>query len=99
MARDSHRVRTEDEERGSTVTLHLSSRPPLARIMAIDQALRAGDWPNARTLGLRLEVNPRTVRRDLTYLRDRLGAPVAFDPVKNGYHYTEPSFRLPYTRP
>jgi predicted DNA-binding transcriptional regulator YafY len=48
--------------------------------MAIDQALRAGDWPNARTLGLRLEVNPRTIRRDITYLRDQLGAPVEFDP-------------------
>jgi proteasome accessory factor B len=64
--------------------------------MAIDQALRAGAWPNARTLGVKLEANPRTIRRDITYLRDQLGAPVEFDPVHNGYFYREPGFRLPY---
>src|SRR3954451_14935753 len=76
--------------------MHLSSRPPLARIMAIDQALRAGACPNARTLVLQLEVNPRTIRRDITYLRDQLGAPVEFDPVRNGFFYREPGYRLPY---
>ncbi|MHC5539948.1 helix-turn-helix transcriptional regulator [Singulisphaera rosea] len=76
--------------------MHQATRPPLARMMAIDQALRAGTWPNASTLARQLEVNPRTIRRDLTYLRDQLGAPLEFDPVRNGYCYAEPSFRLPF---
>jgi predicted DNA-binding transcriptional regulator YafY len=63
----------------------LASRPPLARIMAIDQSVRAGDWPNARTLARQLEVSPRTIRRDITYLRDQLRAPIEFDPTRNGY--------------
>lgn len=76
--------------------MRLSTRPPLARIMRIDQAVRSGSWPNATTLARELEVVPKTVRRDLTYLRDQLKAPLAFDPVRNGYFYTEPAFRLPY---
>lgn len=74
--------------------MHLSSRPPLARIMAIDKAIRAGSWPNASTLGDLLEVAPKTIRRDITQLRDRLGAPIEFDPVKNGYYYSEPSYQF-----
>jgi predicted DNA-binding transcriptional regulator YafY len=76
--------------------MHLSARPPLARILLIDTALRTNSWPNARTLGEKLEVHPRTIRRDIDYLRDQLHAPIAFDSKRNGYHYTEPTFRLPF---
>jgi predicted DNA-binding transcriptional regulator YafY len=76
--------------------VYQAARPPLRRLMAIDQAVRALDWPNASSLARRLEVNPRTIRRDITFLRNQLRAPIAFDAVQNGYYYTEPSFRLPY---
>ncbi len=76
--------------------VQLSSRPPLARIMAIDRAIRSGGWPNAGNLSLELEVSTRTVRRDITYMRDRLGAPLEYDSVHHGYGYTEPAFRLSY---
>ncbi len=76
--------------------MRLASRPPLARMMAIDQAVRSGLWPNASSLGARLEVDPRTVRRDIAYMRDQLGAPLEFDPIRNGYRYTETTFQLPF---
>jgi hypothetical protein len=41
--------------------MRAASRPPLARIAAIDRAIREGSWPNARTLSRQLEVSPRTV--------------------------------------
>jgi predicted DNA-binding transcriptional regulator YafY len=75
-----------------------ASRPPLARLAEFDQAIRNGSYPNARTLARRLEVNPRTVQRDLEFLRDRLGAPLAFEPARNGYRYTQPDYRLPFVR-
>jgi proteasome accessory factor B len=78
--------------------MRTASRPPLARLAAIDQAIRAGGWPNAASLARQLEVNPRTVQRDLAFLRDRLQAPLAFDPVRNGYAYTRADFRLPFFR-
>jgi predicted DNA-binding transcriptional regulator YafY len=76
--------------------MYLTARPVLARIFAIDRALRAETWPNARTLGRELEVNPRTILRDLDYLRDQLHAPIEFNPKKNGFRYSEPSYRLPF---
>jgi predicted DNA-binding transcriptional regulator YafY len=78
--------------------MHQSTRPPLARIAAIDLAVRSGAWPNASTLGRQLEVSPRTIQRDFVFLRDRLQAPLAFDAAKNGYCYTQPDFRLPFFR-
>ena len=54
--------------------MQLAARPPLARMRAIDGALRADDRPSARTLAKRLEVHPHAIRRDITFLRDRLQA-------------------------
>ncbi len=64
--------------------------------MEIDRSLRAREWPNTRTLAERMEVNRRTIRRDIDYLRDQLNAPIEFDGVRNGYHYTEQTFRLTF---
>ncbi len=72
------------------------SRCPLARIAAIDRAIRGGGWPNASTLARELEVSPRTVQRDIIFLRDRLQAPLEFDGRRHGYHYTRAEFRLPF---
>jgi hypothetical protein len=38
----------------------------------------------------------RTIRRDIDYLRDQLNVPIEFDSVRNGYHDTEPTYRLPF---
>lgn len=36
------------------------------RFLCIDQAVRSGAWPNARIMAERLEVDAKTVRRDIT---------------------------------
>ena len=36
-----------------------ATRPPLRRMMAIDQALRAGRWPNTKTFADEFEVDRR----------------------------------------
>lgn len=71
------------------------SRVALVRIAFIDRELRKGNWPNASSLARQLEVNPRTIHRDLDCLRDQLLAPLEFDRDRNGYRYTDPAFRLP----
>jgi hypothetical protein len=71
-----------------------AARPPLARLATIDHAVRAGQYPNATTLARQLEVSPRTVQRDLTFLRDQLRAPLEFDPQRNGYHCIRPDYNL-----
>jgi predicted DNA-binding transcriptional regulator YafY len=74
--------------------MHRATRPSLERFAALDRALRAGRFPNATTLAGELEVSPRTVQRDIEFLRDRWGAPIAFDPARNGYSYADPTYRL-----
>ncbi len=73
-----------------------SSRPPLARLMHIDRAIREGKWPNASTLGQLLETSRRTIMRDLEFLKYELLAPLEYDVRNNGYHYTDKSWKLPY---
>ncbi|MBV8605657.1 MAG: YafY family transcriptional regulator [Pelomonas sp.] len=36
-----------------------------------------------------LEVSPATLKRDLQYLRDRMGAPIEYDAADNGYRFGE----------
>ncbi len=75
--------------------MRLATRFPLERLSALDRAIRAEEFPNATTLARALEVCPRTVQRDIEFLRDRLGAPVVFDHRRNGYAYSDPDYRLP----
>ncbi|MCC6231762.1 MAG: WYL domain-containing protein [Verrucomicrobiales bacterium] len=66
-----------------------SSRPPVERMMRIHALLHAGEFPNAPSLSSALEVCVKTVRRDLQFMRDRMGLPIDFDTERNGYFYTE----------
>ncbi len=75
--------------------MKLAVRFSLQRIAAFDRAVRAGEYPNARTIARALEVGHRTVQRDVEFLRERLGAPLAFDQRRNGYYYDRPDYRLP----
>jgi predicted DNA-binding transcriptional regulator YafY len=72
-----------------------AARFSLERIAALDRTIRAGRYPNAKTMADRLEVSHRTVQRDIEFLRDRLQAPLEYDAARHGYYYTEPTFRLP----
>src|SRR5262245_25798760 len=65
------------------------SRPPLERMMRIHQAIATGRFPNATTLARDIEVVPKTIHRDIEFMRDRLQLPVAYDGRKYGYYYTE----------
>jgi proteasome accessory factor B len=58
-------------------------------MLRIHQAVRAGTFPNATRLGRELEVCAKSVYRDLEFMRDRLGLPLAFDTRRNGYYYTQ----------
>src|SRR5208337_5590084 len=75
--------------------MRVSTRPALERIQVIDLAVRRQRWPNARTLARELEVTRRTIQRDIAFMRRR-DAPLEFDSVRNGYYYTDPSYRFPY---
>ena len=48
-------------------------------MQAIDLALRAGRWPTDKSLANELKVDPRTIRRDLEFMRDEQHAPSEYD--------------------
>jgi proteasome accessory factor B len=58
-------------------------------MLRIHQALKAGQYPNASSLGRDLEVSSKSVHRDLEFMRDRLGLPIEYDGSRFGYWYTE----------
>lgn len=66
----------------------LHSRPPLERMLLIHQALAAEKFPNAIKLAAELEVNAKTIHRDLEFMRDRLNLPIEYDHFKKGFRYT-----------
>lgn len=66
------------------------------RLYWLDAALRAGQAPSWQAIQERWEVGRRTVFNDIRFLRDRLGAPVAFDAKRGGYVYTRPNYQLPF---
>ena len=73
----------------------LKFKPQFKRLLFIDRKLRDGKYPNCITLAREWEVSGKTIQRDLDYMRDELSAPVAYDPLRHGYYYSEPNFSLP----
>jgi predicted DNA-binding transcriptional regulator YafY len=71
------------------------SRPPLARMLAIHNQLTGGSHPNCFKLARELEVATKTIHRDIDFMRDQLGLPLAYDRAAHGFYYTEPVTSFP----
>ncbi|MBE9077988.1 WYL domain-containing protein [Romeria aff. gracilis LEGE 07310] len=66
----------------------------LERLLAIDALLRSPERQTAPAMAAVLEVNERTIRNDIAFLRDRYSAPVRYSKTR-GFHYTDSDWRLP----
>ncbi|MFH0802835.1 MAG: WYL domain-containing protein, partial [bacterium] len=73
----------------------MSNRCSGRRLLEIDQEIRKGNFPNARSLADKLEVHPRTILRNIEHLRDQWRAPLEYDRKRKGYYYTDPNYFLP----
>ena len=58
-----------------------------ARLYRIETLIRSRGHVSMRELLEELQVSPATLRRDLEYLRSRLGAPIEYDAALNGYRF------------
>jgi proteasome accessory factor B len=72
-----------------------NSRPPLHRMMRLHARLQEESYPNCRTMAAELEVSPKTIQRDIDFMRDQMGMPIEYDALRNGFHYTQPVTGLP----
>ena len=70
-----------------------------ARLYRIETLIRSRGCVSFQTLRDELEVSPATLKRDLEYLRSRMGAPIEYDRDANGYRfgraYAGPRHELP----
>lgn len=74
------------------------TRRPLERIFQIHERIRRGGYPNCGQIAEDLGVTRKTIQRDVAFMRDELGIPLAYDEVRHGYFYTKPVGEFPYLR-
>jgi predicted DNA-binding transcriptional regulator YafY len=60
-----------------------------ARVYQIEALIRQRGHVSFETLLEALEVSPATLKRDLDYLKDQLGAPIEYSRLLNGYGFRE----------
>ena len=71
------------------------SRIQTGRMWQIHQALAEGGPVNCSQMGRKLEVDRRTIHRDLDFMRDRLNLPIDYDARRKTYLYTKPVKQFP----
>ncbi len=67
-----------------------AERPPRDRLVAVFEAIQAGQYPNATTLSIDLEVSSRSIKRDIDQLRLHHGIDIGYDRVRHGYYLVDP---------
>ncbi len=67
----------------------------MERIYKLDRLFRRRKPPSKREILEMFEISPAQFKRDLDYMRNRLGAPVTFDIQAGGYKYNADEFNLP----
>lgn len=71
-------------------------KPQHNRLLFIDKKIGEGNHPNCTTLAQEWEgVSPKTIQRDLDYMRYQLDAPIEYSAKERGFFYTEENFQLP----
>lgn len=63
------------------------TRRPMHRIYQIHATIRSGSLPNCSTLAQSLEVDRKTIQRDISFMRDALGLPLTYCDDLHGYRY------------
>ncbi len=57
--------------------------------------VKAGKHPNTRKLAERFEISRKQAQRDVDFMKDRLGAPLLYNPIHRGYEYGDIGYELP----
>jgi predicted DNA-binding transcriptional regulator YafY len=57
--------------------------------------IKAGRYPNARKLSEKFEISQKQAQREIEFMRDRLHAPLTYNPNQKGYELEDTSYELP----
>lgn len=69
-----------------------------SRIAEIHRLIASGSYPSISKLAKTLEVTERTIKRDISALRNDHNAPIRYDRGRRGFYYTIPEWSLPVQR-
>jgi predicted DNA-binding transcriptional regulator YafY len=72
-----------------------TSRVAMWRVLEIHKIVQTGKYPNCSTLAKEIEVAPKTIQRDISFMRNQLDLPLEYDQLKHGYYYTRPVHEFP----
>jgi predicted DNA-binding transcriptional regulator YafY len=61
----------------------------------IDRLIRAVRASSVASLAEQLEVDPRTIRRYIAFMRQELGAPIEYNPIDERYELTDTTWTMP----
>ncbi len=64
-------------------------------MMRIHSLLENNRFPNCQRLAREFEVSPKTVQRDIDFMRGQLELPIAYDSLRHGFMYTGAVHRFP----
>lgn len=65
-----------------------------SRIQWLHLQIYESRYPNAYRIAEKFDISHRQAQRDIEYLKNKLNAPICYDPSKKGFYYTAP-FSLP----
>lgn len=76
----------------------LKFKPQYRRLQFIHKEIQKGRYPNCRVLAEEWETSPKTIQRDMQYLKWEQKAPLEYDSERHGYYYTDKTYDLPAIR-
>jgi predicted DNA-binding transcriptional regulator YafY len=78
-----------------TPKIFLGTQPQLTRLHGLVQRIQRGDYPSAKMMAEEWDKSWRTIIRDLDFIRDVWRMPLAYDPYRYGFYFTEPIGKFP----
>jgi predicted DNA-binding transcriptional regulator YafY len=67
----------------------------LHRIIFINDLIKDSKYPSSLYLAGKLQVNQRTIERDIETMKKEFKAPIKYCRMNKGYNYTEERYFLP----
>lgn len=73
----------------------MASKIIYERFLWFHNQAREGRYPNTGTLAVQFEISRKTAQRDVSFMINRLFAPLVYVPEKRGFMYEDASYELP----
>ena len=73
----------------------MSDRQQFERVSWFHGRIKAGEFPNSGHLVEEFEISRRTAHRIIEYLRERIQAPLEYDPGRRGFYYSDTAYEIP----